>query len=71
MKRNQLLRGIAKAARARGVVWKLDRQGAGHEIWQCGKMSVPVPRHKEIDDSLAKTLFAELELELGKDWWRR
>jgi len=57
VKRHQLLRGIAKAARAKGVVWQLDRQGAGHEIWRCGRTSVPVPRHKEIADSVTKTLF--------------
>ncbi len=71
MKRHELLRRIAKAARAKGVVWQLERQGAGHEIWRCGETPMPLPRHKEIGDRLAEAVFAGLEIELGKDWWRR
>ena len=32
---------------------------------------MPLPRHKEIGDRLAGAVFAWLEIELGKDWWRR
>ena len=71
MKRHELLWGIARAARAQGVVWQLHRQGASHEIWRCGKTLVPVPRHKEIGNTMAWTIFAQLEPEIGKDWWRK
>ena len=71
MKRGQMLRRIARAARETGVVWELEQQGANHEIWRCGSIRVPVPRHGEIDDRLASTIFEELEAELGKEWWRR
>jgi hypothetical protein len=56
VKRHELLWGIARAARAQGVVWQLHRQGASHEIWRC--------------DGL-KVISRKLEGVLGKDWWRR
>lgn len=71
MKRDGLLRRIARAARRQGVTWRLDRQGANHEIWLCGRTHVPVPRHADIGDQLARTICEELEAEFGKDWWRR
>jgi mRNA interferase HicA len=52
-------------------VWQLDRQGASHEIWRCGRRLVPVPRHKEIGNTMVRTIFAQLEPEIGKDWWRK
>jgi hypothetical protein len=71
MKRDELLRRIATRAREQGVGWKLDRQGANHEIWRCGAVRVPIPRHVEIGNGVAQMVFEELETELGKDWWRR
>ena len=71
MKRDELLRRIAQSARRQGVAWRLDRQGANHEIWRCGRTCVPVARHTEIGERLAQTMLKELEGELGKDWWRR
>jgi hypothetical protein len=70
VKRHELLQGIAIAARAQGVEWSLFRQGANHEIWRCGTAKVPIPRHPEIGDRLAQRIFKELQVELGKDWWR-
>jgi hypothetical protein len=71
VKRHELLGRIAKVARAQGIAWQLDRQGAGHEIWRCGRTAVVVPRHKEISDELARAVFTDLEAEFGKGWWRR
>jgi mRNA interferase HicA len=33
--------------------WKL-REGLNHEIWTNGDLIIPVPRHKEINEKLAK-----------------
>jgi mRNA interferase HicA len=71
VKRHELLRGIARAARTQGVVWQLDRQGASHEIWRCGGLAVTVPRHRELNDVTAAGICRKLETVLGKDWWRR
>lgn len=71
MKRDELLRRVSKMARRQGVAWRLDRQGANHEIWQSGMTHVPIPPHAEVGNGVAETVFKELETELGKDWWRR
>lgn len=71
MKRRQILSTIAREAHRQGKSWRPGRQGANHEIWRCGSTEVPIPRHTEIGDRMAETIFKELEGELGKDWWRR
>jgi hypothetical protein len=70
MRRSQLFSRIAREARNQGKTWFLDRQGANHEIWRCGSIDVPIPRHSEIGNRMAETIFKELEPELGKGWWR-
>jgi hypothetical protein len=71
MKRRQILSTIALEARRRGKDWQHLRDGANHEIWRCGFVEVPIPRHTELGNRMAETIFKELEGELGKDWWRR
>jgi len=71
MKRRDLLRSIATRASARGIPWRLLRQGADHEIWRCGAVSVTVPRHRQVDGNTSRQIMRWLESELGKDWWRR
>jgi mRNA interferase HicA len=36
--------------------WFLLRQGANHEIWTNGEIEEPVPRHREINEYLAKKI---------------
>ena len=71
MKRQHLVRKIAEAARVSGRSWVLARQGGGHEWWRCGSTGVAIPRHREIPELTALGILRELEIELGKDWWRR
>jgi len=71
MKRHQILGTIAREAQGQGKTWKQERQGANHEIWRCGSIELPIPRHAEIGNRMAEMMFKELEGELGKDWWRR
>jgi hypothetical protein len=71
MKRDQILGAIAREAQRQGKTWKQERQGANHEIWRCGSIELPIPRHAEIGNRMAEMMFKELEGELGKDWWRR
>jgi hypothetical protein len=70
MKRDDLLRRIATRARSQGVEWRLDRQGANHEIWMCGAIEVAVPRHREINEMTGVGICRSLEAELGEGWWR-
>lgn len=70
MKREKLLRRVARTARSRGVTWRLDRQGANHEVWRCGSVEVTVPRHREINEITAIGILTSLEDALRKGWWR-
>lgn len=33
--------------------WKL-REGSNHEIWTNGELKIPIPRHSEINEMLAR-----------------
>jgi len=39
-----------------GLGWYLLRQGANHEIWTNGEITEPIPRHREINENLAKKI---------------
>lgn len=56
MKRNDLLKRIAKIAKATSTTWELGRQGANHEIWYYGERRVVIPRHNEINEITAKSI---------------
>ena len=71
MYRDDLLRRARRAARGRGIVWTLVRQGAVHEIWQCGSTRVAIPRHREISEGTAFDVQRRLQAELGEGWWQR
>ena len=36
--------------------WRLKREGGNHEIWTNGEHSEAVPRHKEINEILARKI---------------
>jgi hypothetical protein len=50
--------------------FELVRQGASHEIWRCGTITVPIPRHGEIGPKMAFEIRRSLDPALGRDWWR-
>lgn len=50
MKKRDLDKELARAG------WWLKRQGGGHEIWTNGEETEPVPRHREINERLAKKI---------------
>jgi hypothetical protein len=70
MRRHEVIKKIKKEAKAQAVDWALVRQGANHEIYSLGGTIVPIPRHTEIDDQFARTIWKECEVQLGKGWWR-
>lgn len=41
--------------------WYLLRQGGRHEIWTNGEHTVPVPRHKDINEFTAKGILKKVE----------
>ena len=36
--------------------WKLKRNGSNHDIYAKGTETEPIPRHREIDEDLAKAI---------------
>ena len=41
--------------------WWLLREGGNHEIWTNGKETEPVPRHREVSDTLAQKILRKAE----------
>jgi hypothetical protein len=70
VKRLALIRRVEEASRRAGLNWVLLRQGGGHEIWRLEQTMVAIPRHRELKEQTALSVFRKLEPELGKDWWR-
>ena len=50
MKRKDLIKKLTQNG------WYLKRDGGNHEIWTDGKSTEPIPRHKEINEQLAKDI---------------
>ena len=50
MKRRDLIKLFEKNG------WYFQREGGRHDIYTNGTESEPIPRHKEINEQLAKTL---------------
>ena len=36
--------------------WWLKREGGNHELWTNGELNEPMPRHREINELLAKKI---------------
>lgn len=45
---------LERALQALG--WRFKRHGGNHDIWTDGERNQPIPRHKEINDCLAKKI---------------
>jgi len=71
VKQVEVKRRIQRAAQARRIQWRLVRQGGRHEVWQCGRTKVTIPRHREVNEITAQGIFTTLEAELGLGWWKR
>lgn len=36
--------------------WRLERNGSNHDIYKKGDRTEPIPRHREIEETLAKAI---------------
>lgn len=70
MKRRDLLKRIAEAAKQSEVEWTMLREGSNHEVWSCGDRQVTIPRHREISEYTAEGILKDLGAVLGEEWWR-
>jgi hypothetical protein len=69
VKQRDLIRRIADAAAAAGVPWTLVREGGNHTVYRLGGTTIPVPRHREINEITALAIFKQCQTELGDGWW--
>lgn len=56
MKRKDLIKKLL----ANG--WYLKRDGGNHDVWTDGKNTEPIPRHREINEQLAKAIIRKYGL---------
>ncbi len=52
------------------MAFLIARQGANHTVYKLDGLMIPIVRHREMDDGLARKVFEECESKLGKGWWR-
>ncbi|MEA2025479.1 MAG: hypothetical protein U9O18_02185 [Chloroflexota bacterium] len=69
MKRRDLIRQIARAAKAKGMPFKRVRSRR-HDVYSLDGLIIPIPRHREIGEGLADDIRKECESKLGMRWWR-
>ncbi len=43
-------------AELRKLGWRFERHGGKHDVWTDGERSEPIPRHKEINELLARAI---------------
>lgn len=56
MKRRDLIKKLTKAG------WYQKREGSNHDIWTDGKHVEEIPRHREINEQLAKDILKKYGL---------
>jgi hypothetical protein len=69
VKRGDLVREIRKAARAKGLIFELERRHGPHDVYRLNGLTIPIPRHREIGPKVSWKIREECELVLGKRWW--
>jgi hypothetical protein len=71
VKRREVIKKIAAAAKKQGAKWILAREGANHTVYTLDGVAVPIPRHNELGEIFSIDLFKECEGVLGKGWWKK
>lgn len=69
MRKRDLIRTIKDAAKDAGLDFELKRQGGNHEMWSLDGLTLPIPRHRDINEITAKGIMKDAANKLGKDWW--
>jgi hypothetical protein len=69
MKRRVLMALISKRVRELQLLNVVFREGSNHSQLIIRNKKIAIPRHREIDENLARYIMKELESELGERWW--
>lgn len=70
MRTREVIKQIAKAAKAAEVEWELDRHGANHDVYKLDGLTIPIPRHNELGNRAAEMIWKECEPKFGEGWWK-
>lgn len=57
MKRSDLVKKLMKNG------WYFKRDGGNHEIWTDGTQTEAIPRHREVNEMLAKSIIKKYKLQ--------
>lgn len=63
MKKVDLLKQLRQIAKRKGLMLKLRRKGAKHEVWSLGNTTLTIPRHREIARFTAEGIINDAEKE--------
>lgn len=64
-----MIKKIRKAAKAAGLDFEVVER-TNHTGLQVGDKKTTIGRHSETSNLMAETIYKQLEVVLGKDWWR-
>ena len=70
MKRRDLIKTIAAAAKTAKHEWAEQREGGKHTVYTLDGLRVPIPRHNEINEITATAILKQCEAILGEGWWK-
>lgn len=65
------MKRIAREAKAQGLGFTMDREGANHTIYMLDGVMIPIPRHREVNEMTTEGIYKECAEKLGKGWWRK
>ena len=68
IKKRDLVRQLAAQARNAGVDFTLVRHGGSHEVYSLGGCPITIPRHKELNELLARGILREAERYLAREY---
>lgn len=61
MKRTELIKQLNKIAKAKGLALETVRDTGPHEIFRLGTLTIPVARHREINEYTAHGILKAAE----------
>jgi mRNA interferase HicA len=59
VKRRDLIRELGRMAARAGMPFVLVRHGADHDQYRLGRMLIPVPRHREVNERTAQGILRD------------
>lgn len=68
MKRTAVIKKIRRGAKIAGVEFDLYEL-THHTGVRCGDVATTIPRHNEIPEQMAETIYKQLVPALGERWW--